>query len=329
MGALLQSRRDGSRVGRVACMLLSALAVPILLAHANAGESDPASPDPVTFVSYNLKNYLRMDRQVGGEILENAPKPELEIAKIVEFLVAIRPDILGVCEIGAEAELVDLQARLRKAGLDLPHRQWVDAADAARHVAALSRFPFVSSNHQTRLRYRMDAREFDFNRGIFDARIAVGPGYELRLLGVHLKSKREVREGDQALMRRNEAHLLRAHVDAILRENPRANILLHGDFNDTRNEMPIKTIQGRFGTDYHLRDIQVADKDGFRWTYYWGHADTYSRFDFAFASKGLYPEILQDKSFLFMHPEWFTASDHRPLVITINPVDADEASPRE
>jgi endonuclease/exonuclease/phosphatase family metal-dependent hydrolase len=283
----------------------------------------------VKFVSYNLKNYLKMDRREGGEFLENAPKPEAEIGKVVEFLVSIHPDVIGVCEIGSEADVIDLQSRLKAAGLYLPHREWVDAADSVRHVAALSRFPFSARDHQTTLRYQMDDKEFEFNRGILDATVQINPDYKLRLLGIHLKSKREVKEGDQALMRRNEAHLLRTHVDNILKTHPDENVIMYGDFNDTRNETPIKVLQGKFGRDTYMRDIQVADQNGFRWTYYWSYADIYSRFDFAFVSKGLYPEVIQEKSYIFSDPDWFTASDHRPIVIAVSPNDAAEGSARK
>ena len=286
---------------------------------ARAQPADPASSFTCLVPDSLTRELERISRRVGGEFLEGAPKPEPEIAKIVAFLTAISPDIIGVSEMGVEADLIDLQSRLKAAGLDLPHRAWVGAADEARHVAALSAYPFVSINHQTNLRYRMDDREFDFNRGIFDATVQIKADYQLRLLGVHLKSKREVREGDQALMRRNEAHLLRTHVDSILDNNRSEKILMYGDFNDTRNETPIKAVQGKYGTDNYMRDIQVADKDGFRWTYYWSYADIYSRFDFAFVSKGLYPDVFQEECYIYAHPDWFVASDHRPVVVTISP----------
>ena len=130
-----------------------------------------------------------------------------------------------------------------------------------------------------------------------------------------------VPEADQAVMRRNEAYLVRRHVDAILAQSPGANLLLYGDLNDTRNEPTVREIQGPFGSPTYLRDIQVADADGYRWTYYWRYADIYSRFDFALASPGLYPEVLLDRSLIVSAPDWFTASDHRPVVVRLVPVD--------
>lgn len=329
-GSPASPRRSGSRaqprpsVAANAILRVAALALAGTVASVRADDAPsppPGDPAPVTFVAYNLKNYLRMDRRIDGEFVEDAPKPESEIVPLVRLLAATRPDVLGVCEIGGMEEVGDLQRRLRDEGIDLPHVEWVDASDKARHLALLSRFPIAARASQTDLVYRIDTQTLPFQRGILDATIEVNPAYRVRLLGLHLKSKREIPEADQALMRRNEAHLLRLHIDAILEADPTTNLLVYGDMNDTRNESPIQAIQGRFGSDRYLRDIQLADELGYRWTYYWRFADQYSRFDFVFANRALVPEILADRSLIASHPDWFAASDHRPLVVRISPVN--------
>src|SRR6476646_4033980 len=75
----------------------------------------------VTFCAYNLKNYLGMERFVKGARVPDIPKPEKEIAAVVKFIKDIKPDALGVSEIGQEKDLQDLQRRLKQAGLDLPN----------------------------------------------------------------------------------------------------------------------------------------------------------------------------------------------------------------
>ncbi len=295
--------------------LLLAIAVPPALT---------AAPEPLTFVAYNLKNYLKMERRVGGDSVEDAPKPEEEIAALVEIIVKAKPDILGICEIGQREELADLQARLKAAGIDLPHGEWMQAGDPTRHVAALSKFPFVARDHQTDLRYKIDVVDLAFQRGIFDATVQVNPGYQLRLLGLHLKSKREVQEADQGLMRRNEAHLVRKHVDAILTSQPETNLLLFGDLNDTRNEPAIRAVQGRFGSNTYLRAVTCADANGEVWTHYWSFADIYARIDYALVSDALFPEIVTDSGEIVTGKDWFLASDHRPIKLKIVPEDVDE-----
>lgn len=294
-------------------MLLSLASFPVAPLRAETGE--------ITFTAFNLRNYLEMDRRVDGEYVEDAPKPEKEIAALVGMLKRIKPDVLGVCEIGDTADLEDFAERLERAGLPFPHRDLVRAGDSDRSLALLSRFPIVATGHQTSLTYLIDKETYPVQRGILDATVAVNENYRLRLLGLHLKSKRPVPEADQALMRRNEAHLLRKHIDRILDANPKVNLLVYGDFNDTRNEPPIKAIQGRFGAADYLRDIQLADEQGDRWTYYWSFADQYSRFDFVFVNEALYPEINLEACRIATGPDWFTASDHRPLVIAVVPED--------
>src|SRR4051812_11920522 len=69
----------------------------------------------ITFCSYNLKNYIKMERSVAGKRTDDVGKPEKEITAEVRFLSEIKPDVLGVCEIGTETELKDLQGRLKEA----------------------------------------------------------------------------------------------------------------------------------------------------------------------------------------------------------------------
>ena len=268
----------------------------------------------LTFVAYNVKNYLTMPRGNADQ-----PKPEREIKALLHMLADVKPDILGLCEIGTKADLLDLQSRLKKAGIDLPHAELCDGPDAVRNLALLSKFPIHDVNHQTTLSYRMSGRIFPFHRGVLDVTVEPVPGYKLRLLGTHLKSKREVEEGDQNEMRRNEGALLRQHVEKIMRENPESNLLVYGDLNDTKQTDVFKVIRGPEGRRDHLFDLWLRDRFGFTWTHYWITADIYSRIDFILYSKALAPEILKRDSYIHHAPEWFTASDHRPLVVRIQP----------
>ena len=285
----------------------------------NSAHSEEA--DEAVFVGYNLKNYLNMDRRVDGQSVRNAPKPEREIAALVTMIQKSEPDVLGLVEIGSIEDVVDLQKRLKAAGFDLPHKTINRAFDEDRRVALLSRFPIASTNHQTSLTYLLDDKRMLFKRGILDATVQVNKDYQLRVLGTHLKSKREIQEADQAMMRRNEAHLMREYVNKIMAESPEANLLLFGDYNDTRNEAPIKALQGKFGSKAYLKDIKLTDNLGYTWTYCWSWADQYSRFDYIFANKALLPEIDTARSRIVADAVWFTGSDHRPLVVTVKAKD--------
>ncbi|MCB1235874.1 MAG: endonuclease/exonuclease/phosphatase family protein [Verrucomicrobiae bacterium] len=273
-------------------------------------------------MAYNLKNYLAMDRRVGGEVVEGAPKPENEIAALIEVIAREKPDILGVCEIGDEPFLLDLQKRLKAKGVDLPETELIHAASGwERNLGLLTRFPIVSRQSRGDLSYTIEQTRLPFQRGILDVTLKLSESYRLRCVGLHLKSKREVPEAPQEEMRRHEAHLARQHLDEIFAAEPGANVLVYGDMNEDPPEPPIKALRGRFGGQGYLSDLRLRDRYGFRWTHYWEFADNYSRFDYALVSQGLLPEIDRDRSHIPHAEGWDTASDHRPLVVYLTPRD--------
>lgn len=273
-------------------------------------------PGVFTFMSYNLKNYLTMER--GSK---DSPKPEREIKALVNMIADVKPDLLGVCEVGTLEDLKDLQARLKAAGVDLPHAELCDGADAVRNLGLLGKFPVIARDHQTTLSYTLAGASMPFQRGILDVTIEPVPGYQLRLLGTHLKSKRQTEQGDETEMRRNESRLLRKHIEAIVAAKPDTNLLVYGDLNDTKNTDVIMELRGKEGRPDHLYDLWARDRFGFTWTHYWITADEYARIDYILYSKPLAPEILKQDSYIHHAPEWFTASDHRPIVVRIKPVD--------
>lgn len=284
----------------------------------------PAAEPParVTFCAYNLKNWLTMDRPAtaSARSLTTAPKPEAERKRVVEILAAIQPDILGVCEIGNSDDVAELQQRLKKAGVDLPHTELAHGGDETRRLALLSKLPIKARNSQLDLKYQMGDQTLPFQRGILDVTIALSPQLDLHLLGVHLKSKRLVPEADETEMRRNEARLLRQHIDRLFVREPGAAILAYGDFNEHRHEAAISDIMGspRNGETAML-DLLLRDADGEVWTHFWDEADIYSRLDYCFVSRLLRPHIDLRASHIHGVRDFDKASDHRPLVLKISP----------
>jgi len=285
-------------------------------------QGDPAAPavPDLRFTTYNLKNYLHTVRPP-AEGSSERPKPIREQQAIVSILLKVKPDILGVCEMGSPEDLAHLQADLKAGGLDLPHLEHVQGDDPARHVALLGRFPIIARQPVTHLRYQLDESGFPVQRGFLDVTVAVSPSYTLRLIGTHLKSRRDVPEADQALMRRNEAHLMRQYIDGLLTAGPQTNLLVYGDFNDTRDQPGVKAIKGLTGSAAALTEIAAEDESGERWTYYYPEADEYSRIDFVLASAALLPEMRESQSFLYGGKDWIKASDHRPVTVVIHPDD--------
>ena len=162
------------------------------------------------------------------------------------------------------------------------------------------------------------------SRGILDARIDVR-GHDFHFLGAHLKSKRDVPEGDQELMRRNEAYLLRKHANTLFARDPAPLLVIYGDLNDTRRSTAVRSIQGAYNAPSYLEAVHHADSRGEVWTHYWDYEHIYSRFDFVLVSKPLRKAVADDQCRIIDDPLWRDASDHRPL-LTIFDLDELPAS---
>src|SRR5258707_2367872 len=106
-------------------------------------------------------------------------------------------------------------------------------------------------------------------------------------------------EAEESELRLEEAKLLRQKIDARLATNPKANLLVLGDFNDTKDAASTKILigQGR----HKLLDTRPAERNGdtsyipphsgpartVTWTHYYAKEDTYSRTDYILLSPGI------------------------------------------
>jgi endonuclease/exonuclease/phosphatase family metal-dependent hydrolase len=276
-----------------------------------------AERESVTFCAYNLKNYLGMERFVKGARVPDIPKPEKEKIGVVKFIADIKPDALGVSEIGQLQDLQDLQRRLKEAGLDLPNVEYCHGGDPTRRLGLLTRLPIVARDSQTDLKYQIGDLGFPVQRGFLDVTLRLPAGLEVRFVGVHLKSKRPVPEADESLMRRNEAHLLRAHLDQLITANPDEKIVIYGDFNEHRHEAPIIDIVGESKPPFGLFELHLRDNRKETWTHYWKDADVYSRFDYIFFTRTLSKYLDRRGSHIYDVPDYYDGSDHRPVVAKI------------
>jgi endonuclease/exonuclease/phosphatase family metal-dependent hydrolase len=275
---------------------------------------------PIVFCSYNLENYSAGKPPGPGAKFGTRPKSDESIAALVSMVKQVKPDVLGVCEMGSPEMLADLQRRLAEAGVNLPESEFVAAADEDRHLALLSRFPIAGRRSATDVRFILNGQEERVRRGILDVTVQVAPDYALRCVGVHLKSKMPIPEGE-AIIRRMEAKKLREHLDGIFRDDPSVNLICYGDFNDTKNEPMFQEVSGPRSAPGHLLDLWCEDPLGDRWTHYWKTADLYSRIDYLFVSTGLMPEVDKSRSTVHRAPNWNDASDHRPISAVIRPVN--------
>lgn len=273
-----------------------------------------------TIASYNLENYL--DLPTG-----NRPaKSEASKAMIRDSLKSLKADVLALQEMGGPAALEELRSSLLAAGLDYPHWEHVSGPDTNIHLAVLSRFPITARRPHTNENFLLRGRRFRVGRGIADVDIRVNSRYQFTLLTAHLKSRREVPEANQAELREQEALILRRLIDQHLVNQPEANLVVLGDFNDHRNSPSIKILLGRGGKA--LIDTRPVERNGddpprlnrrlpsrtVAWTHYYAVEETYSRIDYILVSQGMEKEWERNGTYVLALPNWGVASDHRPLI---------------
>jgi len=267
----------------------------------------------VTFMAYNLKNFLETDIYKNGELTGTRYKPEKEIRALIDVITEANPDILGICEIGGENDLVKLKELLAARGVYYPHTEHVDAADSVRHLALLSKHPLKSKSYTT-LTYSIGEKKFPLRRGLLYTEILIN-GQTFHALGIHLKSKRPTEYADQATMRQKEALLVRQQADQILSQTSDAKLFLYGDFNDTFKSPTLNTLKGSYRSPKRLEPLDLQAPNGNFWTYYWAHERVYSTFDYILCSKAMLDHVIFTESGILSSEKVNAASDHRPLVM--------------
>lgn len=277
--------------------------------------------------TYNVENYL--DATIGTR----EAKSERARAKVREAILALRPDVLALQEMGRPSALEELRTALAKEGLDYPHWEHAGGWDTNIFVAVLSRFPIVARRSHTNENYLLQGRRLQVSRAFVEIDVAVTDDYRLTVISAHLKSRREVAFADQADMRLAEARLLREKIDAVLKRNPNANLVVLGDFNDTKDTPSTRAVIGRGKS--RLIDTRPAERNGdnepaprptwdprnITWTHFYGVEDSYQRIDYLLISPGLAREWLPAETYVLTLPNWGIGSDHRPIVAGFSPAD--------
>jgi endonuclease/exonuclease/phosphatase family metal-dependent hydrolase len=280
------------------------------------------SAETFRVAAYNVENYLDQTTETRRNVKSAEAK-----GKVRETILAMKPDVIAFEEMGELSALLELRDSLKREGLDLPNYEHVGGWDTNIHVAVLSRFPIVARRSHTNESFLLGGRRYRVSRGFSEVDIKVNDKYQFTLLGAHLKSRRPVPEADEAELRAEEAKLLREIVDKKLAENPNANLVVLGDFNDTYDTKGIKEIVGRGKTK--LVDTRPAERNGdnqphptnprysprnVTWTHYYGVEDSYSRIDYLMLSPGMAKEWITNETYIPTIPNWGVGSDHRPII---------------
>ena len=268
--------------------------------------------------SFNLENYLESPSEA------RAAKSSAAKAKVCESILAIQPNVLALQEMGNAGALAELRQNLSRGGLDFGFVEQVAGPDTNIHLVVLSQFPITAARPHTNENFLLGGRRFRVSRGFAEVDLRVSPAYSFTLIAAHLKSKRAAFAADEADIRLEEAKLLRELIDGRLAASPNLNLVVLGDFNDTRDSGPIRTLVGR--GRFKLVDTRPAERNGdsggsgagdartVTWTHYYAKEDTYARIDYILLSPGMAREWVRKETFVLSLADWGVASDHRPLV---------------
>ncbi len=264
--------------------------------------------------TYNVENYLD-----SATSTRRAKSQESE-ARVRDSILALHPDVIALQEMGSSNALIELEAKLKANGLDLPYWDQVSAYDTNIHLSLLSRYPIVGRREHTNETFVLDGRRIEVKRGFEDVDIQINARFRFTLIAAHLKSRIPSLAADEEEWRYQEAQVLRRVIDARFAEAPDCNLIVFGDFNDVQDSKPVKTILGRGKT--RMFDTRPAERNNaapsdarqITWTHYYAKEDVFSRIDYILMSHAMENRWVKWETYILSRPDWGTASDHRPLV---------------
>ncbi len=278
-------------------------------------------------VTYNIENYV-IDAGSARPIKEQASREA-----VWEGILAAKPDVLALEEVGSSNALVEIQNALGQHSLDLPYSELINGYDTNIHVAILSRFPLDERHPHTNDAYLLNGQRLLVSRGFAQVDVTVNSNYSFTMIVAHLKSKRPVLVASEADMRLEEARLLRQKIDACFAEDKNVNLVVLGDLNDLKDSKPIRAVIGRGNAA--LTDTRPAERHADAapatnhraamrsesWTQFYEKEDLYSRVDYILLSRGMAHEWLPEETYIPVLADWGVASDHRPLVASFTAED--------
>jgi len=283
--------------------------------------SSNGGAEKIRVASYNVENYLVMDRMVSGRWQEDYPKPLKERRIIRSVINQTNPDILAIQEMGEAVYLQELWGDLnRTKGTEFKYSAWLTGQEEGekRHLALLSKIPFTRKDEPKDLSFKYFEGRRSPSRGLLEVEFKTGDT-KWSLFNLHLKSKWTERPDDPeaAIRREREARAIRDYIRTKFPPYTDPHYLVLGDFNDHKNSAPLRRFL-QVNNSSLTQMIQCSDQQGHFWTHYWDKQDSYARFDYLLASPQLFKKLAPDSAKIGGFHLCLLGSDHRIVFADFN-----------
>lgn len=295
--------------------------VALAFAFTSASAQDRAENEGAVLrvASYNLQNYLEMDRLVEGQFRMGYPKREVEKSVVRETIREAAADILAVQEIGSLEHLVELRDDLRREGLDYSGVFALQADDEARLIGALwKENVYLQPVAHVDLGFNLYGERRLVKRGLLELRVGNSSGDEatLSIFVLHLKSRYTIDQRDPSatVQRTKEAEAVRDRILELYPDPNDSRFLIVGDLNDQRNSAPLRRFANRGDLEI-ARICDAYDSRGEIWTHYYRKGGEYSLIDYILASPLSHSEVVETG--IIDREDFFSGSDHRLVWVDV------------
>ena len=277
-----------------------------------------SAAETLRVATYNLENYLEMDRTVAEVWRPDYPKPEAEKQIIREVIHQAGADILLVQELGSSAYLEELRLDLASEGLLYKYALHLAAADTSRQIGVLSRIAPSEVVRHTDLEFKYFGEPAPVWRGLLEVIFEAESGTGFSLFGLHLKSRWTTDERDPQAReyRTRSAEACRDRVIERTVERGELRYLIAGDFNDHPSSSAFRRFYQR--GDLKLGSLlRAEDSRGELWTYFYAREVTYQLIDSMVLSPELMPHVKGGRGGIIDHPQALEGSDHRLVYVDL------------
>lgn len=272
----------------------------------------------IRIATLNAHNYGLVDRSIEGQFYTQYPKPEAEKKALHQLLLKVKPDILALQEIGDKSFLEELQADLKRQGLDYPYAFLAQGPDPQRQLAVLSSVEPIKAQAHEKIAFKYFKAYTDVRRGMLELWFRQ-KGKAWALYVVHLKSRypsNNQKDLESKQLRKSEAYALRNKIQSLTQ--PNTPYLIVGDFNDHPYSAPLRAFLKKKEETLSIM-LPAYDSRGESWTFHHSKMGVYSRIDYILASPSILPHIQGPRAHIEdILPHSLEASDHRLVYVDVS-----------